>query len=242
MTACLVPHTVIPLLHNLQLTHFCVTQAEASAPCFPCTAERERQFTLGEADTLKTKALESQVFWDISLVSSLSHSAAQVRWKHKHITSQSCETKDRNNSQKEERASSVNIVADYGWHFLKSGTVWFYRATNGTVSMTFTCSRLLFNIATSSVFTRCFVVSDGGTIKHVNESISRRSCHMFDRKKSMETERARAEKNERSGGAGVNKRQRGAASFFFSPSEFFNWLSGFSSAQLACLLHENTRS
>lgn len=37
----------------------CDTHAEASAPCFPCTAERERQFTLGEAYTLKPKALQS---------------------------------------------------------------------------------------------------------------------------------------------------------------------------------------
>lgn len=151
----------------------------------------------------------------------------QVETQTHNITSpiylffQSCETKDRNNSQKEERASSVNIVADYGWHFLKSGTVWFYRATNDTASMTFTCSRLLFNIATSSVFTRCFVVSDGGTIKHVNESISRRSCHMFHRKKSMETERARAEKKGAVGGGQEWIRDKEEPHlFFFLPQNF----------------------
>lgn len=30
--------------------------------------------------------------------------------------------------------------------------------------------------------------------------------------------------------------------FSFSPSKFFNWLLGFGSSQLACLLHENARS
>lgn len=40
-------------------------------------------------------------------------------------------------------------------------------------------------------------------------------------------------------GARVNKRQREAGSFF---PEMFNWLLGFSSTQLACLLQENTRS
>lgn len=40
-------------------------------------------------------------------------------------------------------------------------------------------------------------------------------------------------------GARVNKRQREAGSFF---PEMFNWLLGFSSTQLACLLQETTRS
>lgn len=39
----------------------CGTHAEASAPCYPCTAEHERQFTLGEADTLKPKGLSSHM-------------------------------------------------------------------------------------------------------------------------------------------------------------------------------------
>lgn len=41
------------------------------------------------------------------------------------------------------------------------------------------------------------------------------------------------------GGTGVNERQREAGSFFL---ENFNWLLSFSSTQLACLLHANTRS
>lgn len=39
--------------------------------------------------------------------------------------------------------------------------------------------------------------------------------------------------------AQVNERQREAGSFFLY---IFNWLLGFSSTQLACLLHANTRS
>lgn len=115
VTACLVPHTVIPLLHNLQLTHFCVTtHAEASALRFPCTAERERQFTLGEADTLKPMALSSQTF-GIFRASSLAHSASagQVETQTHDITTPPPLLFNRarqNNSRTEGRKS---LLCDY---------------------------------------------------------------------------------------------------------------------------------
>lgn len=144
--------------------------------------------------------------------------------------------KYQNNSRMEERASSVNIFADYGWHFLKSGTVWFHRATDGTASITFTCSRRLFNIASSSMFTRCFVISDGGTVKHVNESISRRgraACHMIHGGKKVWKQNEREQKKWAQWGARVNKRQRGAASFFFPPQ---NFLIGFQASVAISML------
>lgn len=43
--------------------------------------------------------------------------------------------------------------------------------------------------------------------------------------------------------AQVNERQREAGSFFFFFFlDIFNWLSSFSSTQLACMLHVSTRS
>lgn len=186
VTACLVPHTVIPLLHNLQLTHFHVTHMLRPVP-----HAFHAQLNVSDS-SLWVKLTPSSLrrfspkylgYFSCVIFVALGRTGQMETQTHD-ITFyyQSCETKYQNNSRMEERASSVNIFADYGWHFLKSGTVWFHRATDGTASVTFTCSRRLFNIASSSMFTRCFVITDGGTVKHVNESISRRgraACHMI---------------------------------------------------------------
>lgn len=73
---------------------------------------------------------------------------------------------------------------------------------------------------------------------HSTEKVRKRKCGSKTGRDMIRQEKALGEGGKKKG-AQVNKKQREAGSFFL---ENFNWLLGFSSTQLACLLHANTRS